>query len=133
AISKEISAKLSLKLAGEEVKKLEAHTTENTEAYQLYLKGRFHWNKRKADDMSKSIDYLNQAIEKDPKYALAYAALASAYAIYPEYSGKPARDYIPKMEAAARRALELDPSLAEPHAALGLTKYAHQWDWAGAE
>jgi serine/threonine-protein kinase len=133
AISKEISQNLSLRLGGEDEKKLAKHTTENTEAYQLYLKGRFHWNKRKADDLRQAIDYFNQAIEKDPGYALAYAGLGSAYAIYPEYSGLPAREYIPKTEAATNKALELDATLAEPHAALGLTKYAHQWDWAGAE
>ncbi len=132
-ISKEISEKLSLKLGSDDEKKLAKHSTENTEAYQLYLKGRFHWNKRKADDLRQAVDYFNQAIEKDPGYALAYAGLASAYAILPEYSGLPARDYIPKTEAAAKKALEFDPTLAEPHAALALTKYAHQWDWTGAE
>ncbi|MFI5251689.1 MAG: protein kinase [Bacteroidota bacterium] len=132
-ISKEISQQLSVKLVGEDEKKLTKHSTENTEAYQLYLKGRFYWNKRKADDLQKAIDYFNQAIEKDPGYALAYAGLASTYAIFPEYSGLPAKDYLPKTEAAARKALELDPTLAEPHAALGLNRYAHQWDWKGAE
>jgi serine/threonine-protein kinase len=132
-ISKEISQNLSLRLGGEDEKKLAKHSTDNTEAYQLYLKGRFHWNKRKADDLRQAIDYFNQAIGKDPGYALAYAGLASAYAIYPEYSGHPANEYIPKTEAAATRALELDANLAEPHAALGLNKYAHLWDWAGAE
>jgi serine/threonine-protein kinase len=133
AISKEISQNLSLKLGGDDEKKLAKHATENTEAYQLYLKGRFHWNKRKADDLRQAVDYFNQAIEKDPGYALAYAGLASAYAILPEYSGLPAKDYIPKTEAAAKKAIDLDATLAEPHAALGLTKYAHQWDWEGAE
>ena len=133
AISKEISQNLSLKLGGDEEKKLEKHSTENTEAYQFYLKGRFYWNKRKADDLRKAIDYFGQAIEKDPGYALAYAGLASTYAIYPEYSGLPARDYIPRTETAGKKALGLDATLAEPHAALGLTKYAHLYDWAGAE
>jgi serine/threonine-protein kinase len=133
AISIEISQNLSLKLGGDAEKKLAKHSTENTEAYQLYLKGRFHWNKRKADDLRKAVDFFNQAIGKDPGYALAYAGLASTYAILPEYSGSPAREYIPKTEAAAKNALELDETLAEPHAALGLIKYGNQWDWAGAE
>jgi eukaryotic-like serine/threonine-protein kinase len=132
-ISKEISQQLSLKLVGEDEKKLAKHSTENTEAYQFYLKGRFHWNKRKADDLQKAVDYFKQAIEKDPGYALAYAGLASAYAVLPEYSGLPAKDYNPKVEEAAGKALEFDPTLAEPHTALGLVKYNHQWDWSGAE
>ena len=133
AISKEISRNLSLKLGGDDEKKLAKHSTENTEAYQLYLKGRFHWNKRKADHLLQAVDYFNKAIEKDPGYALAYAGLASTYAILPEYSGLPAKDYIPKTDAAAKKAIDLDPTLAEPHAALGMIKYANQWDWAGAE
>jgi serine/threonine-protein kinase len=132
-ISKEITENLSLKLGSDDEKSLSRHSTENTEAYQLYLKGRFHWNKRKADDLRRAIEYFNQAIEKDPGYALAYAGLASTYAVLPEYSGLPAKEFIPKTEAASMKALELDPTLAEPHAALGMTKYAHQWDWAGAE
>ncbi|MFI5252339.1 MAG: protein kinase [Bacteroidota bacterium] len=132
-ISKEISRQLSLKLANEDEKKLTKRATENTEAYQLYLKGRFHWNKRTADDLQKAVEYFNQAIEKDPGYALGYAGLASAYAILPEYSSLSAKDFIPKVEAAANKALELDPTLAEPHAALGMIKNDFQWDWEGAE
>ncbi len=132
-ISKEISQQLSLKLVGEDEKKLTKRSTENTEAYQLYLKGRFHWNKRKADDLQKAADYFNQSIEKDPSFALAYVGLASTYTILPEYSGLPAKDFIVKAEAAARKALELDATLAEPHAALGLIKSEYQWDWEGAD
>ena len=132
-ISREISRQLSLKLVGEEEKKLTKRSTENTEAYQLYLKGRFYWNKRKADDLQKAVDYFNQAIEKDPGYALAYAGLASTYAVLPEYSSLPAKDFITKTETAAKKALELDATLAEPHAALGLVKHTYQWDWEGAE
>jgi serine/threonine protein kinase/tetratricopeptide (TPR) repeat protein len=132
-ISKEISQQLSLKLVGEDKKKLTKHSTENSEAYQLYLKGKFHWNKRKADDLQKAVEYFNQAIEKDPSYALAYAGLASTYAILPEYSNRSVKDFIPKSETAARKALELDATLAEPHATLGLIKYEYQWDWEGAD
>jgi serine/threonine protein kinase len=131
-ISKEISRQLSLKLVGEEEKKLAKRSTENTEAYQLYLKGRFHWNKRTSDDLQKAVDYFNKAIEKDPNFAQAYAGLASTYAILPEYSGLPAKDNIPKAEIAARKALELDATMAEPHAVLGGQKTS-QWDWEGAE
>jgi serine/threonine protein kinase/tetratricopeptide (TPR) repeat protein len=132
-ISREISRQLSVKLVGEEEKKLTQLSTENTEAYRSYLKGRFYWNKRTADDLQKAVGYFNQAIEQDPGYALAYAGLASAYVILPEYSSLPARDFIPQTEAAARRALELDPTLAEPHAVLGFVKHTFQWDWEGAE
>jgi Tfp pilus assembly protein PilF len=120
-------------LVGEDEKTLTKRSTENTEAYQLYLKGRFHWNKRKADDLQKAVDYFNQAIEKDPGYALGYAGLASTYALLPEYSSLPAKDCIPKIELAARKALDLDATLAEPHAALGLVRHTYQWDWMGAE
>jgi eukaryotic-like serine/threonine-protein kinase len=132
-ISREISRQLSLKLVGDDEKKLAKHSTENTEAYQLYLQGRFYWNKRKGEDLQKAVDYFNQAIGKDPAYAFAYAGLASAYVIMPEYAGLPAEEYIPKTEIAAKKALELDATLAEPHAALGLLRHTYQWDWEGAE
>ena len=132
-ISKEISRQLSIKLVGEDEQRLAKRSTENTEAYQLYLRGRFHWNKRKADDLQKAVDYFNQAIAKDPGYALAYAGLASVYAIFPEYSGLLAKDFIQKTEMAVRKALELDATLGEPHAALGLVRHTYQWDWEGAE
>jgi serine/threonine protein kinase/tetratricopeptide (TPR) repeat protein len=132
-ISKEISQALSLKLIGEEEKKLTKRFTENTEAYQLYLKGRFYWNKRTAEDLQKAVDYFNQAIAKDPGYALAYAGLASVYAVFSDYSDLPAKDFISKTEMAARKALEFDATLAEPHAALGMIKNNYQWDWEGAE
>ena len=132
-ISREISQQLRLKLVGEDERKLAKRSTENTEAYQLYLQGRFYWNKRKADDLQKAVAYFNQAIEKDPSYALAFAGLASTYAILPEYSSLPAKDCIPKIELAARKALDLDATLAEPHAALGLLRTTYQWDWMGAE
>jgi serine/threonine protein kinase/tetratricopeptide (TPR) repeat protein len=131
-ISKVISQQLRVKLADEDEKKLTKHSTENTEAYQLYLKGRFYWNKRKTDDLQKAVDYFNHAIDKDPGYALAYAGLASTYAVLPEYSGMPASNFLPKAEMAAKKALALDATLAEPHAALGGFA-SYQWDWAGAE
>ena len=115
-ISREISKNLSVRLASEEEKKLTKRSTENTEAYQLYLKGRFHWNKRRADDLVKATEYFNQAIEKDSTYALAYAGLASAELLLPEYAGVSPATVIPKIEAAALKASELDPTLAEPHA-----------------
>ena len=132
-ITKDISQQLSVRLVGEDEKKLAKHYTESSAAYQFYLKGRFHWNKRNGDDLQKAVEYFKQAIEKDPGYALAYAGLASTYAVLPEYSGLAATGFISKTETAARKALELDATLAEPHAALGLIKYAYQWDWQDAD
>ena len=132
-ISKDIPQQLSLKLVGEDERKLAKRTTENTEAYQLYLKGRFHWNKRRLDDLQTAIDYFQRAIEQDPGYAQAYAGLALAYAIFPEYASRSAKDVIPRLESSARKAMELDATLAEPHAALGYIEFDYQWNWEGAE
>jgi TolB-like protein/Tfp pilus assembly protein PilF len=131
-ISKEISRQLSVKLVGEDEKKLSKRSTENTEAYQLYLEGRFYWNKRKADDLQKAVGYFNRAIEKDPSFALAYAGLASTYTSLPDYAGLPVNTFIPKAETAAKKALELDATLAEPHAVLGMIKQ-YEWDWEGGD
>ena len=106
--------------------------TRNQEAYALYLKGLSCWDKRTLPDLETAVSYFNQAIAKDPGYALAYAALASAYAVSPDYGGS-ASDYVPKANAAARKALELDPALGRPHAVLGYIKFVHEWDFAGGE
>jgi eukaryotic-like serine/threonine-protein kinase len=132
-ISREMSQQLSVRLVGEEEKKLAKHPTDNTEAYQLYLKGKFHWNKRTVDDLRKAVNYFNEAIEKDPNFALAYAGLASAYSILPNYSLLPQGEFMPKAEAAAKRALELDWTLAEAHTVLASIRETFQWDWDGAE
>jgi tetratricopeptide (TPR) repeat protein len=100
--------------------------TNNPEAYELYLKGRFFWNKRTSVDLPKAADYYKQAIAKDPHYAPAYAGLADCYVLYPDYGvGEPA-EFNPKGREVAQKALSLDPSLGEPHAALG-TIYTN-WD-----
>ena len=106
--------------------------TVSAEAYQLYLKGRFYWNKRTRDDITRSIMYLKDATERDPGYALAYVGLADAYGVSASYELYPSRESIPLAEAAARKALELDPLLGEAHAALaGGMRW--RYDWAGAE
>ncbi len=105
----------------------------NPEAHEAYLKGRFYWNKRTAKDLETAIEYFNQAIEKGPDYALAYAGLASTYVVLPEYAAVSGREAMPKAVVAANRALELDGTLAEAHAVLGLVKSDLEWDWAGAE
>ncbi|HNS17070.1 MAG TPA: adenylate/guanylate cyclase domain-containing protein [Bacteroidales bacterium] len=113
--------------------KIEKQQTENTEAYQLYLKGRFFWNKRTATDLQKAIGYFSQAIEKDPEYAMAYTGLASTYVLLPEYAALSSSESYRKADSAAKKALELDPALAEPHSVLGIIKQDYEWDWTGAE
>lgn len=129
-IAREIVANLKLKVSGNE-RGLAKHYTENNEAYQLYLKARFHWNKRVVEGNYKAIEYLNQAIEKDPTFALAYAGLADAYAV--PSSQMAANEAMPKAKAAALKALELDDTLAEAHTSLGRVLTAYDWDWAGAD
>jgi len=132
-VAEKIASALKAKLSPVEKERIERKSTENMEAYQNYLKGRFHWNKRREDDLKIAIEYFNKAIEIDPRYALAYAGLASAYLVLADYSGLPPRECMPKVEAAARKALELDPALAEPHAALGSVNMVYHWDWVGSE
>jgi serine/threonine-protein kinase len=108
-----------MKLSGTEAEKVAKTYTANPEAYQLYLKGLFQWNKRTAESLRASVDYFNQAIEKDPGYAQAYAGMALAYVLFPEYSAGNPAESVGKGKAAARKALELDDTLAEAHVALG--------------
>jgi len=131
-IAKDVSEKLQLKLSGEYQKRVTKRFTENSDAYQLYLKGRFYWNKRTEDGMKKGAEFFNQAIAKDPNYALAYAGLADCYALLYEYSAAPSSDLYPKAKAAAMRALELDDSLAEAHTSLAAA-YEYEWNWNEAE
>jgi len=132
-VAQKIAAALKAKLSPGEKERIEKKQTEDSEAYQLYLKGRFYWNKRRADDLKTAIDYFNQAIAVDPGYARAYAGLASVYETLPQYSLFPPKEVMPKAEAAARKALEIDPTLAEARAALGNFKMSYEFDWAGAE
>lgn len=131
-ISSEIASKLREKLTGEQKIQLTKGGTNDPEAYQLYLKGRYYWDKRTPDSLAKSRDYFQQAIDKDPGYALAYVGMSEYYAVLPEYTPTPAKDAIPKATAAAEHALAIDQSLAEPHAMLAAAR-DRSWDWAGAE
>jgi tetratricopeptide (TPR) repeat protein len=106
--------------------------TANPEAYELYLKGRFFWNKRTAADLRRSIDYFNQAIAKDPNYALAYAGLAQAWKLLPAFNGGAPQDCFPQAESAAKKALALDDTLSDAHAALASLKGVNGFDYAGA-
>lgn len=107
--------------------------TENSEAHQLYLKGRYFWNKRTVEGLHKGIGYFSEAVDKDPSYALAYVGLADSYSLLSDYGGLPPKQTYPQAKEAAERALELDERLAEAHAALAFIKAAYDWDWPGAE
>jgi TolB-like protein/Flp pilus assembly protein TadD len=119
-IAKTIADTLQAKLTGSEKDAMSKKPTANPEAYELYLKGRFFWNKRTSVDLPRSVEFYNQAIAKDPNYALAYAGLADCYVLYPDYGvGAPAESYA-KAKEMAMKALSLEPTLASPHAALGM-------------
>jgi len=131
-ISREITDKLRLQLSGEQQKQLTAHDTTNGEAYQLYLKGRYYWNKRTTESIAKAMDQFQQAADKDPKYALAYVGMADASFFLEEYgTGNPAETYSQAIRF-AQQALAIDPSLAEAHASLA-NAYHHNWQWEKAE
>jgi tetratricopeptide (TPR) repeat protein len=120
-----------LRIRGDDENRLTKRQTDDAEAYQLYLKGRFYWNKRTEEGLKKALPYFNQAIERDPSYALAYAGLADCYALLYEYSATPTKDLYPKAKAAALRALELDESLAQAHTSLAAA-YEYEWNWNDA-
>ena len=132
-ISLAIVDKLKVRLLGEEKARLVKRHTENLEAYNLYLRGRWLWNTRTEDGIRRAIEHFERAIEVAPDYALAYAGVADAYNDLMNYSLSPPEDAYPKAEEAALRALELADTLAEAHTALGFIKSEHRWDWEGAE
>jgi TolB-like protein/DNA-binding winged helix-turn-helix (wHTH) protein len=131
-IAGDIAGKLRSKLSGSEKHQVTRQGTQNPEAYDLYLKGRYAWNNRTYDELEKAISYFNQAIAKDPGYALAYSGLADSYSVLPNFGGNQNEDF-PKSNGAARRALELDPTLAHPHAVLGSNEMQYDWDFASGE
>jgi TolB-like protein/Tfp pilus assembly protein PilF len=130
-ITRDVSQKLRDRLSNADTKELTRNYTDNAEAYQLYLKGRYFWSKRRPESIRKAVEYFDQAIEKDPGYALAYAGLADAYVV--PASRIPPRDALPKAKAAAMRALEIDATLAEAHASLGRVLQVYDWNWPEAE
>jgi eukaryotic-like serine/threonine-protein kinase len=134
-IAKRIAESLQAKLTGSEEQVMSKNPTENTEAYELYLKGRFFWNKRTGVDLRKAIEYFGQAVSKDPNYALAYAGLADSYQLLSGYGAASPQDSIPQTKAAVKRALELDDTLGEAHATWGriLAIYDFEFDRAIAE
>lgn len=132
-IARSVAAGLKIKLSGEGERRLAGRYTENLEAYQLYLKGRFFWNKRTIEGLRKSIEYYEHALEKDPGYALAYAGLADSYIVLGIYDEVPLKESHPKARAAAMKALEIDDTLAEAHTALAAVIADYYWDWSEAE
>jgi len=131
-IAKTIADTLQVKLTGSEKQMMTAQPTTDTAAYELYHKGRSLWEKRTGDNIPKAIAFFQQAIERDPNYALAYAGLASAYILSPFYTGADRREAGSKAKEAALKALRLDPNLAEAHAALGKVLFFSEIDLAGA-
>ena len=132
-ISNEMSGKLRLKLTRAEKKRLTKHQTEDAEAYRLYLKGRHHWNRWTEEGFYKAIEYFQQAVEKDPSYALAYTGLADSYVLLGWNSYLPPNDAFPKAKMAAMQALRLDPDLGEAHTPLAAVLWLHDWQWQEAQ
>ena len=131
-LSIEISEKLRLRLTGDEKRRLTKRYTEDAEAYRLYLKGRYHWNKRNPEGLQKAVDYFQQALNRDPVYPLAYAGLADTYAYLSFFHVVPPRQAMPKAKAAAVKALEIDDHLAEAHVSLGYVSFTYDGDWSAA-
>ena len=118
-IAKTIAETLQAKLSGSEEHAISVKPTENLEAHQLYLQGRYFWNRRTGENLKKALSYFQQAVEKDPGYALAYAGIADSCTLIPVYGAGAPRDYYPRAKAAAEKALELDDKLGEAHTSLG--------------
>jgi TolB-like protein len=132
-ISSEISGKLRLQLTRAEKKQLTKRHTQNVEAYQLYLKGRHHWNRWTEEGFYKAIEHFRQAVENDPTYAMAYAGLADCYVLLGWNSYLPPKQAFPKGKAAAQVALQIDPDLAEAHTPLAALLWLDDWEWDKAQ
>jgi eukaryotic-like serine/threonine-protein kinase len=132
-MSREIAEKLRVRLTGAEKKKLRRRSTENTEAFQLYLKGRYQWNKRTEDGIRRGMALFREAIEIDPTYAIAYAGLADCFITLTTNIPLPPHETMPKAKAAALKAIEIDDTLADAWTSLGAVRWWYEWDWEGAE
>jgi non-specific serine/threonine protein kinase len=133
-LSRAIAESLRVRLTVAESASLARRPTDSVEAYRLYLTGRRHWNRRSPQDLRTAIDYFNRAIDADPAFALAWSGIAESYVLLPGMGvgALAPRDAMPKAQAAALRALELDGSIAEAHTALAYIKLHYEWDWQGA-
>jgi serine/threonine protein kinase/Tfp pilus assembly protein PilF len=132
-LAKEMTSMLRMRLTGEEEKRMDKSYTANPKAYQDYLKGRYWWNKTTAEGFNKGIEYFQQAIAKDPNYALAYTGVADCYGSLAGFGMLPANDAFPKGKQAALKALEMDDTLAEAHSSLAWIKSTYDWDWPGGD
>lgn len=132
-VSKKISQSLRLRLSGEDEEKLAKRYTKDAEAYQLYLKGRYFWNKRNEEGFRNGIDYFRRAEEKDPTFALAFSGLADSYALLCDIGVVRPVDEMPKAKAAAEKAVDADPTLAEAYTSRAFVRLAYDWDWLGAQ
>ncbi|MDQ3130676.1 MAG: protein kinase [Acidobacteriota bacterium] len=132
-IARDVADKLKVKLSGIDEQKLVKNYTENNEAYQLYLKGRYHFGKRTKEDIQRGIEYFQQAINRDPNFALAYVGIADSYSAMPTYPYISPKEAMPRAKAAAQRALEIDPTLAEAHTALASVLAMYDRNWTEAE
>ena len=132
-IAERLTDALAVRLTGDEKRNLTKQYTANAEAYQLYLKGRYFWNKRTAHDLKKSVVYFKEAVEKDPRFALAYAGLADSYSLLTDYEAMPAEETYPQARMAVAKALDIDGELAEARTSLAYIKAFYEWDWANAE
>ena len=130
-VARDVSAKLRPKMSSDEERRVVGQKTESSDAYRLYLQGHFYWNELTETSLKKSIQYFQQALEKDPNYALAFAGLADAYQALGFYDPPPA-EVMPKAKTYALKALQLDEGLAEAHYSLGSVNYFYDWDWPAA-
>lgn len=132
-VAVEIVQALQLRLSPDETQNLKKRFTENTRAYQLYLQGRFFWNKRSEEGLKAAIKYFEQAIEEDPHYALAWAGMADSYSLLGDFGNISRKELYPKAEAAVNKALEIDNRLGEVHTSLASLLMFSKWDWANSQ
>jgi tetratricopeptide (TPR) repeat protein len=133
SISERVAGILALTLTGQEKERLQKQYTKNTDAYELYLKGRYHLNRLTDDGFLKALDYFQQAVEKDPNFALAHAGVAGSYNALGGFNVRPPKEVYPKARSAVLTALNLDPLLAQAHTELAMVNFTFDWDWASAE
>ncbi len=132
-MAKEIASTLRIRLTGEQQRRLTKRYTEDSDAYQLYLKGRYYWNRRTPEDLKKGADYFEQALEKDPRYALAYVGLADSYTLLGNFNVLSPKEAFPKAKEASSKAIEIDNTLGEAHASLAYAQMYYDWNPEAAE
>lgn len=132
-VSRAVAQQIRIRLTPQEQRNLQTSHSVDPQVQESYLKGRYYFNQRTADALNKSIGYFQQAIDKDPSYALGYCGLADAYAVLGFRGGFPSKDALARAKAAALKAIELDDTLAEPHASIAFIAETYEWDWATAE